>query len=401
MLYRTMPKIDEKLSVLGFGCMRLPATKEGLVDKPRAIEQIRYAVDQGVNYIDTAWPYHSGVSEIVVGEALCSGYRDKAYIATKLPSWMVTGRDHMDYFLNEQLKRLKTGQIDFYLMHNLAGPMWNSLKQMEILDFIEKAKQSGRIKHAGFSFHGRVDDFKRIVDDYPWEFCQIQYNYLDEYHQAGTEGLKYAAENDLGIIIMEPLRGGNLGIPDPPSEIAAVWDRAPEKRTPVEWALRWVWDHPEVTTVLSGMNEEAHVKENIRIARAALPQSLSPEEHALISEASDTYKKLMKVNCTGCQYCMPCPEDVNISSAFEILNKLYLFKNEEEAKIMYAARCSNLFSGSDKEGYASNCIQCGECIEKCPQSIPIPDILEDVVDTLEDKDLYERLKIVRKMLTMD
>ncbi|THB74683.1 MAG: aldo/keto reductase, partial [Desulfobacteraceae bacterium] len=245
-----------------------------------------------------------------------------------------------------------------------------------------------------------IDDFKTIVDEYDWEFCQIQYNYLDEVHQAGTEGLKYAAGKDLGIIIMEPLRGGNLGLPEPPEEVAAIWDRAARKKTPVEWALRWIWNHPEVTVVLSGMNEEAHIEENIRIAGEALPDSLTPEEMVLVKEASDTYKRLMKVDCTGCEYCKPCPEGVNISAAFEVLNKLHLFKNEQEAKFMYAVRCAGIFTGGEKE-YASQCIQCQECVEKCPQGIPIPDVLEDVVADLEDDQLEERLATAKKMLNME
>ncbi len=400
MLYRKMPKTNERLSALGFGCMRLPVLKGGMIDKQRAINQIRHAIDQGVNYIDTAWPYHGGQSEPLVGEALEDGYRDKAYIATKLPSWMVKDRDHMDVFLDAQLKLLKTEQIDYYLIHNLAGPMWDSLKQMAVLEFIDRAKQSGKIKYAGFSFHGRVDDFKTIVDDYPWEFCQIQYNYLDEFHQAGTEGLEYAAQKDLGVIIMEPLRGGNLGAPEPPPEVKAVWQEADKARTPVEWALRWVWDRPEVTVVLSGMNEEAHVKENLKIAANAPANSLTPQEHGLIKRASDTYKRLMKVDCTGCEYCKPCPADVNISGAFELLNKLHLFKNEQEAKFTYAVRCGGVFSGGEP-GYASQCVQCGECLDKCPQGIAIPDFLEMVVRDLEDDKTPERLAMGRKMLNMD
>ncbi len=400
MLYRHMPKIKKPLSVLGFGCMRLPMHKDWSLDKPRAIAQIRTAIDQGVNYMDTAWPYHGGESETVLGEALEDGYREKVSVATKLPSWMVTDRANMDDYLDEQLKKLKTDRIDFYLVHNLNGNMWASLKEKGIFDFLDKAKESGRITHAGFSFHGHIDDFKTIVDEYDWEFCQIQYNYLDEVHQAGTEGLKYAAGKDLGIIIMEPLRGGNLGLPEPPEEVAAIWDRAARKKTPVEWALRWIWNHPEVTVVLSGMNEEAHIEENIRIAGEALPDSLTPEEMVLVKEASDTYKRLMKVDCTGCEYCKPCPEGVNISAAFEVLNKLHLFKNEQEAKFMYAVRCAGIFTGGEKE-YASQCIQCQECVEKCPQGIPIPDVLEDVVADLEDDQLEERLATAKKMLNME
>lgn len=400
MLYRKMPKTNEQLSALGFGCMRLPVLTDGKIDETRAIAQIRHAIDQGVNYIDTAWPYHGGQSEPLVGKALCDGYRDKAYIATKLPSWMVRDRAHMDEFLDAQLKLLQTDQIDYYLIHNLAGPMWDRLKQIQVLEFLNRAKQSGKIKYAGFSFHGRVDDFQTIVDDYSWEFCQIQYNYLDEFHQAGTQGLEYAAQKDLGIIIMEPLRGGNLGVPEPPPEVKAIWQEAPVTRTPVEWALRWVWDHPQVTVVLSGMNEEAHIEENLKIAAAAPANSLTPQEHGLIKRAADTYKRLMKVNCTGCEYCKPCPSGVNISAVFEVLNKLHLFKNEAEAKFMYAIRCGGIFNRGET-GYASQCVQCGECLDKCPQGIAIPDFLEIAVQDLEDDKTPERLAMGKKMLNMD
>jgi len=400
MRYRKMPKIDIALSTLGFGCMRLPTTEDGNLDKKRSIEQIRYSIDNGVNYFDTAWPYHGGQSELVLGEALENGYRDKAYVATKLPSWLVQSRQAMDEYLDAQLVRLKTECIDFYLMHNLNGTTWSTLKEHKVFDFIEKAKASGRIRFAGFSFHGHIDDFKTIVDDYDWEFAQIQYNYLDEYYQAGREGLEYAAARDLGVIIMEGLRGGNLGLPDPPPDVAEIWNAAEKERTPVEWALRWIWDHPEVTLLLSGMNREAHIEENIQIAGVALPNSLNGHEKELVGKAAATYKKLMKVNCTGCEYCKPCPEGVNIPAAFELLNKLHLFKNTNEVKFMYAVRCSGIFNNAES-GYASECVKCGECIEKCPQHIDIPTVLEDVVADLEDDQLDARLAAAKKMLNME
>ncbi len=400
MLYRKMPKIDKELSILGFGCMRLPVNKDGSLDKKRAIDQIRYGIDNGINYLDTAWPYHGGQSEPLVGEALEDGYREKVHIATKLPSWLIKNRADMGVYLDNQLELLQTKCIDFYLLHNLNGPTWETLKSKHVLDFIDAAKAGGKIKYAGFSFHGHIADFKTIVDEYDWEFCQIQYNYLDEDHQAGREGLEYAAAKDLGIIVMEGLRGGNLGNPQQPPEVAAIWDSAQKKKTPVEWALRWIWDHPEVTVVLSGMNEEAHIKENLNIAEDAKPGSLDDTEQAVIRQASDTYKKLMKVSCTGCEYCKPCPEGVNIPAALEVYNKLHLFKNVEEAKFLYAIRCSGLFSGQDVQ-YASLCVQCGECIEKCPQQIDIPTVLEDVVGDLEDEYLEKRLAKAKKMLNMD
>jgi len=400
MQYRTVPKTNDKLSALGFGCMRLAVTPEGCIDKARATDQIRHAIDSGVNYLDTAWPYHSGQSEPFLAKALSGGYREKVRLATKLPSWMVESRGHMEDFLNQQLERLATDVIDYYLIHNLNGQVWQRMKELGVLDFLDQAKRDGKIMNTGFSFHGWINDFKPIVDAYPWEICQIQYNYLDEYHQAGTEGLEYAASKNLGVIIMEPLRGGNLGVPEPPKEVAGIWAEAKTPRTPVEWALRWVWNRPEVTVILSGMNEEAHIRENLAIAETALPLSLTPADLNLTGRAAATYKSMMKVGCTGCEYCKPCPEDVNISAAFEVLNKLHLFKNEEESKFLYAVRCGGIFTGTEP-GFASRCVQCGQCLEKCPQGIDIPEALEWVVADLEDARTPDRLTQAKKMLNME
>ncbi|HPS02884.1 MAG TPA: aldo/keto reductase, partial [Candidatus Sumerlaeota bacterium] len=265
MLYRKMPKNGDELSILGFGCMRLPML-ERKIDEPRAIRQIRDAIEHGINYFDTAWPYHAGESEILLGKALRDGYRDRVKVATKLPSWMIKSRADMDRYLNTQLKKLQTDHIDYYLLHSLDGKSWANLARLDVLEFLDQARKDGRIVNPGFSFHGLGEDFKPIVDAYPWIFCQIQYNYLDEDYQAGTAGLEYAASKGLGVIVMEPLRGGNLGLPTPPPAIAAIWNEAPVRRTPAEWALRWVWNHPEVTVVLSGLNDEAHIAENRTIA---------------------------------------------------------------------------------------------------------------------------------------
>jgi len=399
MLYRNIPKTGDKLSTLGFGLMRLPVTKMGKIDEPRAIRQIRDAIDKGVNYLDTAWPYHAGESETVLGRALSDGYRDKVKIATKLPSWMIKSRADMDTYLNAQLEKIRTNRIDYYLLHALAGDIWDKLDPLGVTNFLDKAKADGRIVNAGFSFHGKLDDFKRIVDAYPWEFCQIQYNFLDEKNQAGTEGLEYAAARGLGVVIMEPLRGGNLGLSTPPAEVDAIWQRAATQRTPVEWALRWVWNRPEVTVVLSGMNEKAHIEENLAIADQAHPNSLTDEELALVAEASRKYKTLMKVGCTGCGYCMPCPSDVHIPGCFEVYNKMHMFGNEQEGKFMYAIRMSGMISGAP--GYASQCVQCGECLEKCPQEIEIPDFLENVAEEMEDADLENRVAMGKKMLNIE
>jgi hypothetical protein len=399
MRYRKIPKTGDELSILGFGLMRLPLTKDRRIDEPRATRQIRESIDRGVNYLDTAWPYHAGESENIMGRALADGYRDRVRIATKLPSWMIDSRADMDRYLNAQLEKIQTDRIDYYLLHALNGQWWDRLNAMQVLEFLDRAKADGRIVNAGFSFHGRLDDFKCIVDGYPWEFCQIQYNYLDEQNQAGTEGLHYAASKDLGVIIMEPLRGGSLGRPEPPPDVAAIWAQAEKKRTAVEWALRWIWDHPEVTLVLSGMNEEAHIEENLAIAARARPHSLTGAERDLVAAASRKYKTLMKVGCTGCGYCMPCPADVSIANCFEVYNLLHLSDKGEEAKFIYAIRMSGMISGIS--GYASQCVQCGECLEKCPQEIEIPDHLERVAEEMEDANLERRVAMGRKMLNMD
>lgn len=382
MLYRTMPQNGDQLSILGFGCMRLPMT-DGQIDEPRAIKQIRDSIEEGVNYFDTAWPYHDGASEPLLGKALADGYRERVKIATKLPTWMINSREDMDTYLDAQLEKLGTDRIDYYLIHALTGPAWDRIEALGVAEFLDQAKKDGRILNAGFSFHGNAEDFTRIVDAYPWVFCQIQYNYLDEEFQAGTKGLEYAASKDMGVIIMEPLRGGNLALPTPPPAVAELWDEAATKRPPVEWALRWVWNHPEVTVVLSGMNEEAHVAQNMAVAEEALAGSLAADEVTLVERVRDKYRELMQVGCTGCGYCLPCPAGVNIPTSFTFLNKLHMFDQPDESKHMYNAMCGGGISGG-QPGLASQCVQCGECLEKCPQHIAIPDMLERVVSELEN-----------------
>ncbi len=385
MLYRKMPTNGDELSILGFGCMRLPVKEDGTIDEERATKQVRYAIDHGVNYIDTAWPYHMGESEPFLGKALAEGYREKVKIATKLPSWTIQKADDMDRILNAQLERLRTDHIDYYMVHGLVGILWDKMEKLDILNFLDRAKADGRIINAGFSFHGSVEDFKRIVDAYPWAFCQIQYNFLDEKHQAGTEGLEYAASKGLGVIIMEPLRGGKLTNPVPP-EVQHIWNEAEVKRTPAEWALRWVWNRPEVTVVLSGMNEESQVEENLKIADEAYPNSLTETELQLVKKVEKKYRELMKTGCTGCRYCLPCPSGVDIPGCFEIYDNYYLSGNEKEAKLMYAAKPGGIIRG-DVPAYASQCVQCRQCVEKCPQHLDIPSLLEAVKEKFEGKDL--------------
>ncbi len=395
MLYRKIPKNGDELSILGFGCMRLASKADGSIDEERAVKQVRYAIDHGVNYVDTAWPYHMGLSEPFVGRALADGYRGKVKLATKLPSWLIEKREDMDTFLNAQLEKLKTDHIDYYLVHALVGALWDNVEKLGVADFLTKAKADGRIRNAGFSFHGAGEDFSRIVDAYDWDFCQIQYNFLDEKNQAGTAGLEYAASRGLGVIIMEPLRGGNLTKTVPPA-VRAIWDEATVKRTPAEWALRWIWNHPEVTVVLSGMNDEAHIRENLKVAGVAYQNSLTEAELQLVKRVESKYRELMKVACTGCRYCMPCPSGVNIPLCFEEYNNLYLADDPNGEKFMYAARLGGAVALGDPE-FASLCVQCGQCVEKCPQHIDIPTVLESVVEELEGFDLEQRVAMAKQI----
>jgi hypothetical protein len=394
MLFRKITKTGDELSILGFGCMRL-AQKNNRIDEERATRQIRCAIGHGVNYIDTAWPYHGGESEPFVGRALANGYRERVKLATKLPSWLVQSRADMDRFLDAQLKKLATSHIDYYLVHSMNGNTWDRVAALGVADFLDRAQADGRIANAGFSFHGLRQDFKRIVDAYPWQFCQIQYNFLDEENQAGTEGLKYAASKGLGVIVMEPLRGGALATTPQPPAIDALWQEAGKRRTPAEWALRWVWNHPEVNVVLSGMNHEAQVEENLKIASDARPDSLAEAELSLIGRVGKKYREIMKVGCTGCGYCQPCPSGVNIPECFSLFNAFHSFGQKDFAPFLYVVRMGGLITG--QPAYASLCSHCRDCIQKCPQGLEVPELLEQVAAEFESHGLKEREEMARKM----
>ena len=394
-----MNRTGDQLSILGFGCMRLPQKRgmpgEGKIDEKKATSQIRYAIDHGVNYVDTAFFYHMGGSEPFLGRALKDGYREKVRLATKLPTYAVKDYEDMNRLLKIQLDKLATDHIDYYLLHALYGINWGKIKSLGALDFLEKAKTDGRIVNIGFSFHGDVDTFKEIVDAYDWSFCQIQYNFLDEKSQAGKEGLKYAAEKGLGVIVMEPLRGGLLA-GKVPEEAQAIWNEADIKRSPAEWALRWIWNHPEVTVVLSGMNEEAHIEENLRIADKALPNSLTEKELVLISRVEAAYRMLTKAGCTGCRYCMPCPSGVDIPGCFEAYDTLKMFNDANRATWVYGRNFAFIHT---EPAYASLCKECEKCLEKCPQHLPIPDLLKEVTKEFENTKFKIMCWIFKRFLT--
>jgi uncharacterized protein len=378
MLYREMGRTGDKVSILGYGCMRFPK-KNGRTDEERTEKQIVSAIEQGVNYFDTAYIYPG--SEATLGRILAkNGFRQKVMIATKMPVFLIHNARDMANTFHTSLERLQTDHVDYYLMHNVTSIQgWQRLCGLGMEDFLANLKQSGKVGRIGFSFHGEKGQFREIVDAYPWDFCQIQYNYLDENFQAGKEGLQYAAGKGLGVIVMEPLRGGLLSGKIPES-VQAVWARAGQKRTPAEWALRWVWSHPEVTVLLSGMNVEEHIQENIRIASDAAPFGLTREELALVGEARDMYRSRTKVGCTGCGYCMPCPAGVNIPACFSYYNDRHLF-DDKSFRFKYAGSLIGIDGSAPS--FASLCRHCGKCETHCPQGLPIQKHLQEAAKDME------------------
>jgi len=358
--------------------MRLPTVGDdpGKIDEDRAIEMIRYAIDHGVNYIDTAWPYHDGNSEEFVAKALKNGYREKVRVATKLPSWLIDSRNDMDEYLDEQLKRLELDKIDFYLLHALNRKYWDKYRDLRILDWLEKVRSEGKIDHPGFSFHDDLDTFREIVDAYDWTFCQIQYNYLDREFQAGTKGLKYAHSRGLGVVVMEPLRGGKLAA-EPPEEIKEIWEGVGKSRGPVDWALNWVWNQPEVSVVLSGMSTIDQVKENVKLAKDSRVGKLSETEIKLMRKAGNKYHELSPVGCTGCNYCTPCPNGIEIPTNFKLYNEAEVYGKFEENRDSY-------YEFLEEDQRASACVACGECEKSCPQNLEIIEKLDEAASYFGD-----------------
>jgi predicted aldo/keto reductase-like oxidoreductase len=375
MEYREFQGLEWKPSALGVGAMRLPVTgnDQSKVDIPEAARMIRYAIDHGVNYLDTAYFYHGGNSETAVGEALRDGYREKIMLATKFPYREVKSLEDFDPAFERQLKRLKTDRIDFYLLHGVHRPVWETLRDMGIVDWLEDKVSKGYLRYLGFSFHDDYDYFTQVVDAYDnWTFAQIHFNYMDVDYQAGRRGLEYAAGKGLGVIIMEPLRGGQLALP--PESVAKVWRNTGKDRSAVEWAFRWLWDYPEISLVLSGMSTMDQIVENVDIAARAGNSRLDEDERSVYKEVRQAYKDLSPIPCTGCRYCMPCPNGVEIPAIFRIYGEMLMYGNRRMAKMRYSGGPWGL----RPEQNASNCIECGECLEKCPQHITIPDWLKKV-----------------------
>lgn len=358
-------------SALGFGLMRLPVNDpfpfSDKIDDDAARRMLYEAIEQGVTYLDTAWIYHGGKSESFAGRALQSGWRQKVHLATKLPVWKVETPADFDRYFEEQIARTQTDHFDMYLLHALNANSWKKVYDMGVLDWAERRLREGRIRWLGFSFHDDNPAFHSIVDAYDgWTFCQIQYNYIDVENQAGMEGLRYAASKGLGVVVMEPLLGG--GLVRPPAPVQAIWDAAPVQRTPVDWALQWLWSQPEVSVVLSGMSTLEQVRQNIAAAGQSRPGLLTDEENARVAAVRETYRSLCTIPCTGCAYCQPCPAEINIPQIFDLFNSGRMYETLEMSRGAYAR--------IPAEKRADACLECQECESKCPQKIAVCDMLK-------------------------
>ncbi|OFW61649.1 MAG: aldo/keto reductase [Actinobacteria bacterium RBG_16_64_13] len=386
MLYRPFGRTGEQVSALGFGAMRLPVVDghRDRIDVPLATQMLHYAIENGVNYVDTAFPYHGaafdapGNSEPFLGKALAGGYRERVLLATKLPVWLTESRADMDRLLDGQLERLRTDHIDCYLLHGLNGKMWPKMAELGVAEFLEAAKADGRIRYAGFSYHDEAPAFAPIVDGYAWDFCQIQYNYMDVNFQAGAAGLAYAAEKGLAVIVMEPLKGGRLA-GRAPADVQALWDTAPVARSHVEWALDFIWDDPRVSSLLSGMSDMEQVVENVELAGRGRVGLLSPEEHTLIGRVREAFRTRTAVDCTECRYCLPCPQKIEIPLVFLAVNNAALFEDLESERIGYDFGVKAGFTAP-----ATACVECGQCEDACPQKIKIIEELAKAASILEE-----------------
>ena len=372
MQYVKFPTLGIDVSRFGMGCMRFPITSDSkgkaIIDETESIKMVRYAANNGVNYFDTAYAY--GDSEKVLGKALNGGLREKVIIATKIPVWKIEKSEEFESYLAEELERLQTDYIDFYLLHALSKENWKKVKKFRLLEKLNKAKKDGRIKYGAFSFHDDLSLFKEIIDSYKWDMCQIQLNFIGEDFQAGIEGLKYAASKGIGVVIMEPLLGGLLSS-NISQDIIDRWNQSGTVRTPAEWAFKWLGNFPEVSVVLSGVSTMDQLKENIEIFKNTLPNSLTQKEIEVFKEIKKLYDSKIKVGCTGCSYCLPCPSGVNIPGVFSLYNRIFSMDDPAIGKGKYKS------DYCDNGGDASQCSECDQCEEKCPQHIPIIDTLKE------------------------
>ncbi|MEI8216398.1 MAG: aldo/keto reductase [Eubacteriales bacterium] len=374
MEYRFFKPENKDVSLLGFGTMRLPRMESDKekINEPLAIEMIRYAIDNGVNYIDTAYMYHGGKSEVVTGKALKDGYREKVLLADKMPVWMGNSKEEIEAIFQNQLDKLGVQCIDMYLMHNLTKAIWKRALKFETMEFLELMKAEGKIKHIGFSFHDDLDFFKTLIDAYPWEFCQIQLNYMDINFQAGLEGLKYATARNIPVVVMEPLKGGKLTDAIPTS-VKDIWAASETKLTPAEWAFKWVAAQDGVFTILSGMSDMSQVKYNINIFSSGKMGLLSSAETETLEKASSEYNKLIKASCTACGYCLPCPLKIDIPTCLNYYNEWFLF--DKNPKIL-----GDFKMFTSPKARPSDCSSCRQCEEKCPQHLPISDLMRAITE---------------------
>lgn len=376
MQYRKFNTLDRETSLIGMGVMRLPMDEQGRVNNQEGIDLIRHAIDKGINYIDTGFTYHGGMSERIVGMAMKDGYREKALVADKMPIWLCKEETDLDRYFEKQLKRLDMDCIDMYLIHNIIPPNWKKVQKFNVLEWLDNKIAAGQIKHVGFSFHGELDLFKEVIDSYPWEFCQIQLNYVDRDEQATLEGLEYARQKGIDVIVMEPLKGGRLTDKVPPG-VKAIWDKAaeagvvPADRTPAEWAFKWVCAQNGVSLVLSGMSSFEQIDSNVEIFSKDDIAEISGGEQAVIDEVTAEYKAKIKYGCTGCEYCTPCPQKLDIPSIIDYLNVWYAYDKNPSTQFEYNTWMT---------AHASDCVACGQCEEKCPQSLKIIDIMKDAAE---------------------
>ncbi len=392
MQYRKNHKNNDELSALGFGCMRFPE-KGFKIDEKESEALILRAIEEGINYFDTAYIYHYGKSEGFLGDVLHRHHlRDQVYLATKLPHYRVQGAEDFDKFLSTQLERLKTSYIDYYLIHMLPDrASFDRLLNLGLIEWIAQKKEEGKIRNIGFSFHGKGEEFLKLVDAYPWDFCQIQYNYLDTHNQAGTRGLKYAHKKGLPIIVMEPLRGGRL-VSHLPKEAEALLQQKVPGKSPARFALEFIWDLPEVTLVLSGMRSEKDLLENVATAKEALPMVLEEDQKTLYGEVKAILNQSIKVPCTACGYCMPCPFGVDIATCFNEYNEKYTLKTGK-AWLYYI---QNTAAFTKNPGYASLCKSCKQCESHCPQSIAISEELGHVAKDMEKFWFLPAIRLTRR-----
>lgn len=370
MEYRSFPGTEVKASLLGMGCMRLPTNEDGSINEPEAIALIRYAIDHGVTYVDTAYGYHGGMSEVLVGKALKDGYREKVTLTSKLPVWLVKTYDDMERLLDEQLGRLQTDHLDFYLLHALSADRFHEMQRLDYKKFLCDMISKGKIRYPGFSFHDSADTFREILDDFDWKLAQAQMNLLDEYNQATLDGIKYAEQKGVGIVVMEPLRGGMLA-KNPPENVAKVYAELDEDRTNIDWCFRWLYNQPGVKVILSGMSNDAQLKDNLRIFENTSANCLSEKQLDGLTAVRKAYESRVRIGCTGCRYCADCPREVHIDRIFRELDTCTMFDDMPRYAKTYAKLVEEKHDGS-------MCVKCGKCEKVCPQKFPIRKLLEEI-----------------------